>query len=91
MKERVGSWVVQRFAGILLQVQARDTDGAGAAIGELDLDLAFADHRLFELADLVAARQVSIEIVFPVEPAGEIDLRVQAESGAHPPAPRIRD
>ena len=38
--------VVQRLAGILLQMQARDADLARCAVGQLDLDLALADDRV---------------------------------------------
>ena len=46
-------------------------------------DLALAHDRRFELADLIALRQVRIEIVLPVEHRFEIDARVEAKAGAH--------
>ena len=59
--------VVQRLAGVLLEVQPLDADRHGLAVGQVDDDLALADDRRLVLADLVALRQVGIEIVLPVE------------------------
>ncbi len=55
----------------------------GGAVGEFDLDLAGADDRMLILADLIARRQIGIEIVLPVEAADRVDARVQPEAGAH--------
>ena len=43
---------------------------------------ALADDRLLELRDLIALRQVGIEIVLPVENRFVVDLRLQPEPGA---------
>jgi hypothetical protein len=64
--------VVHRLAGVLLQMQALDADLdvlelALAIRPERDHDLALADDRVLELADLVALRQVGIEVVLAVE------------------------
>ena len=64
--------VVHRLAGILLQMQALDADLdvlelALTVRAERDDDLALADDRLLELRDLIALRQVGIEIVLAVE------------------------
>ena len=59
--------VVQRLAGVLLEMQALDADLHGLAIGHVDDDLALADDRRFVLADLIALRQIGIEIVLAVE------------------------
>jgi hypothetical protein len=52
--------VVQRLAGVLLEVQPLDADGLsfGDPSGQVDLDSPFADQRMLVLADLVALRQV---------------------------------
>ena len=63
----VGMLVVQRFAGILLEMQPLDADAHRLAVRHVDDDLALADDRRFVLADLVALRQVRIEIVLAVE------------------------
>lgn len=80
--------VVHRLAGILLQMQALDAD---LDVFELPLavrtdgndDLALADDRVLVLRDLVALRQVRIEIVLPVEDRAIVDLCLQAQAGAH--------
>jgi hypothetical protein len=75
--------VVDRLAGILLEVQALDANGDGlAGLRHVHQDLALPDDRALVLADLIALRQVRIEIVLPVEGALEIDLRLEAEAGA---------
>jgi len=85
---RVRVHVVNRLAGILFEVQpldpAREAVGL-AAMGRLDihLDLALADNRVGELADLIALRQVRVEIVLAVKPAVEIDLGLQAKARTH--------
>ena len=56
-----------------------DPDGP---VRHVDRDLALAHHRRLVLADLVALRQVRIEIVLAVEHRAQIDLRVQAQTGA---------
>ena len=50
---------------------------------EQDLDLALADQRVVELADLIALRQIGVEIVLAVEPAPAVDHRVERHAGAH--------
>ena len=75
--------VVQRLAGVLLQMQPLDADRDGLAAVEVDHDLALADDRRLVLADLIALRQIRIEIVLAVEHRAQIDLRVEAEPGAH--------
>ena len=79
--------VVQRLAGVLLEMQPLDADGRRFAVRQIDDDLALADDRLLVLADLIALRQIGIEIVLPVEHRAQIDLRLEAEPGAH----RLRD
>ena len=74
--------IVDRLAGVLLKVQPLDADRDRLFAVGLDLDLALADDRFLVLADLIALRQVRIEIVLPVEPAPAIDLRIEAEAGA---------
>ena len=73
---------MEALAGILLEMQAFDPHGEAGAVVTFHQDLALADNGILELADLVALGQVGIEIVLPVEPAGQIDLRPQAQPGA---------
>ena len=74
---------MQRLAGVLLEMQPLDADRDARAIRQFDDHLALADDRRLVLADLIALRQIGIEIVLPVEHRAQIDLRVQPEPGAH--------
>ena len=79
--------VVHQLARVLLDMDALDTDrlvlgNAGLLVG-LDRQRALADQRVVELADLVALRQVGIEVVLAVEPAPLVDLRLDREARAH--------
>ena len=80
--------VVDRLARILLKVKPFNPyrEGIGrVAMGRLDinLDLALAHDGEFELADLIALRQVGIEIVLAVKTRPFVDLRLEAEPCAH--------
>ena len=83
MTDLLGMLVVHGFAGILLQMQAGDADMLDRAVLQLDLDIAGADDGMLELADLVAVRQVGVEIVLAVEAREHVDLRLQPQPGAH--------
>ena len=79
---------MDRLAGILLKVQPLDADAdvlqlAVAIRIDLHDHLALADDRLVELGDLVALRQVGVEIVLAGEDRALVDLRLQPETGAH--------
>ena len=85
-----GVWrhVVNGLARILFQMQTLDAHREG--IGRIamrrlhiHLDLALADDGKIELRDLIALRQVGVEIVLPVEAGVFVDLRLQAEAGTH--------
>ena len=54
---------------------------------QVDHHLALAHDRRLVLADLIALRQVGIEIVLAVEHRLQIDPRLEPEAGAH----RLRD
>ncbi len=77
---------MNRLASILFQMEplnaARESIGIAAMRGlDIHLDFAFTDNRVRELADLIALRQVGIEIILPVEAGIGVDLRLQAEAG----------
>src|SRR3546814_8050872 len=55
--------VVDRLAGVLLQVQALDADLAGLAVLEVEHDGPLADDGVKVLRDLIALRQVGVEVV----------------------------
>ncbi len=73
---------MQRFAGVLLEVQALDAYPHRLAVGHIDDDFALADDRGFVLADLIALRQIGIKVVLPVEHRFEIDLCLEPKPGA---------
>ena len=74
--------VVDQLARILFQMQALDADVEEGAVLGLDLDDTLADDREIELADLIAGRQVGVEIVLTVKLAAPVDLRIETEAGA---------
>ena len=79
--------IVHQFAGILLDMDAFDADPLGAGFGVLfvqhDVDRALAHDGVIELADLIALRQIRVEIIFPVEARPFVDLRLDRHTGAH--------
>ena len=87
--DMVGILVVQRLAGILLQMQPLDADGGGLAALQLDDDFALAHDRRLVLADLIALRQIGIEIVLAVEYRAQIDLQPSAQGRCALPGGRI--
>src|SRR5262249_38526456 len=78
----LGVLVVEGFARVLLQVQALDADTHGLPV-HVHLDRTLPDDRPFVLRDLIALRQIRIEVVLAVEYRDEVDLRVEPEPGAH--------
>ena len=79
--------IVHQLARILLDMDALDADRlgrAGAIVSwQIDVDLALADDRVVELADLIALRQIGVEIILAVEARPSVDLRLQRHAGAH--------
>ena len=75
--------VVLRFAGILFQMQPRDADGFRTAIRQFNINRAFANDGMRVLADLIALRQIGIEVILAIKTGPEIDLGIQAKPGAH--------
>ena len=52
----LGKLVVNRFAGILLEMRAGDADFLVLALGRADKDMALADDRQLVLRNLIALR-----------------------------------
>ena len=71
--------VVQAFSCVLLEMQPFDTNDDALPAQQIDDHLALADDGTLVLADLVALRQVWVEVVLPVEHRVEIDLRLEPE------------
>ena len=59
--------LVQRFAGVFLQMGAGDTDHLAGTVVQVDGQLALLDDRQFVLADLVALGQVRVKVVLTGE------------------------
>ena len=59
--------IVYGFAGVLFQMEALNSDAFHLPVREVNLDLAFADDRRFVLGNLIAERQVGIEIILSCE------------------------
>ena len=55
--------VVQALPGVLLEMEAEDADGPPRAVLQRHLDRAAADDGLAVLRDLIALRQVGVEVV----------------------------
>src|SRR6185369_11058309 len=78
--------VVHQLARVLLDVDALNADALGARlvlVVEQHFDLTLADERVVELADLVALRQVGVEVIFPVEARPFVDLRAERQARAN--------
>ena len=78
--------IVHQLACILLDMDSLDPDPLGRlrslGIGR-DVDRALADDRVVQLADLIALRQIGVEIILAVEPRPAVDLRVDRHAGTH--------
>ena len=74
--------LVQRLAGILLQVGVMDAHALAAPIGQLDVEMAGADDGPRELGGLVALGQVRIKVVLALEHRHRADLGGHREAEA---------
>jgi hypothetical protein len=78
--------VVHQLARVLLDMDALDADGFHirfrVLVVEADLDLPLAYDRVIELADLIALRQIGVEIVLAIKARPFVDLRVDRHAGA---------
>ena len=80
MPDMPGKVLVQRLARVLLEVRARDADRLRRAVLEHDLDAAVCDDRQLVLADLIALRQVGIEVVLAREHRAARDRAARREA-----------
>jgi len=74
---------VKAFARVLLEVNAFDPHDDVAAVFQVDGNRTFANNRRFVLADLIALRQIRVEIILPVKNRSQIHLRFQSKSRAN--------
>jgi hypothetical protein len=75
---------VERLAGVFLEVNPADPDPIGPAVIAGDLEVAVSRERLLELGDLIALRQVRIEVVLPREDGVLVNLAVKPECSSYP-------
>ena len=59
--------LVQRLAGVLFEMRARDADALLRAVVEHDVQVSLGHHRQLVLADLVALGKVRVEVVLARE------------------------
>ena len=74
--------IVHQFARILFQVQPFDTDAAGFAVFQIDVDVAVGHNRMIGLRNLVSVGQVGVIVVFARENRHFVDRRVNAQTRA---------
>ena len=74
---------MDRFAGILLQMDALDANGNGLAIIAIDVQRPLPDNRMGKLADLIALWQIRIKIILPIKPAPQMDFSTKPKTCAH--------
>ncbi len=79
--------IVHQLARVLLDMDALDPDdlvfGNARLLVRLDRQRTLAHQRMVELRNLVALRQVGVEVVLAVEPAPAVDRRLDRHPGAH--------
>ena len=79
--------IVHQLARILFNVDALDADnlvfGNTGLLVFLDQQRAFAHQRVVELADLIALRQIGVEVVLAVKARPRVDLGFDGHAGAH--------
>ena len=80
---------VQTLAGVFFQMRAGDADTFDGAVFQRDVQVTLADDRQFHLADLVALRQVRVEVVFAGEHVVLTDLGVNRQTEHHRHAHRF--
>src|SRR6266851_38490 len=73
---------MQQFARILLEVEPLYAHGHGLAVRHVEDDFALADHRRLVLADLIALRQIRVEIILAIEHRIQVDPRFESKPGA---------
>jgi len=78
----VAALVVGGLARVFLQVRADEAHRLEVAVIVVDLDAAADAERLIELTDLIALRQVGIEVVLAVPLRDFRDLAAEREPGA---------
>ena len=71
------------FTGILFHVDTLDTHEPRRPIAHFHQHLTFAHDRVVKLRDLIALRQVGVEIVLAVKSGIQVDPRLETQPRAH--------
>jgi hypothetical protein len=79
----VGIHVVDRLARVLFQMDALDPHQTGEALAHLDQHFSLADDRVVKLGNLIALRQIGVEIILAVKRRPEVDLGLEAKPREH--------
>ena len=74
---------MQRLAGILFEMQALNAHNDLLRGGDIHHNFALTHDGMFVLADLIALRQIGIEIILTVKDGPIIDLCLQTKTGAN--------
>ena len=78
---------MHQLTRVLLDMDAFNSYFFGRAIGvffvERNLDFALTHDGVVELRNLVALRQIGVEIIFAVKARPAVDLRIDRHAGAH--------
>ena len=76
-----GMLIMQGFSGILFQMDTLNPDIMGRAIRQLYGQHPLANNRMFELADLIALRQICIKVIFAIKHTVKINISLQSKPG----------
>ena len=82
-KGHVRVHVVNRFARVLFQVNSFHAHQTRCIVAELYQHFAFAHDGVVQLRNLIALRQIGVEVVLAVKGAVQIDLGLEAQTRAH--------
>ena len=75
--------LVQGLAGIFFKVSVMNAHSLGLAVLQINVDIARADNRAFQLGGLVALGQIRVEVVLPLEYRTTLDLGVHCQTKHH--------
>ena len=78
--------IVHQLSGILFNMDTFNANGFARSVRvflvKADLDLPLAHNRVIELRNLIALRQIGIEIILPVKARPAVNLRANRHSRA---------
>ena len=79
--------IMHQLAGVLLDMDAFDADALASRVGvfviQTDVDMPLTHNRVVQLADLIALRQIGIEVILAIKPRPCVDHRINRQAGAH--------